>query len=48
MKYSKTLPDKGDNKAYAKAKDSVTVHFEPANNPILTIQPEFSQLIGVF
>ena len=33
-KIFKTLPDRGDTKAYAKAKDALTKHFEPAKNPI--------------
>ena len=31
------MPDTGDNKDYAKAKDALTKHFEPAKNPIYEI-----------
>ena len=36
-KIFKTLPDTGDTKDYAKAKDALTKHFEPAKNPIYEI-----------
>ena len=31
------MPDTGDNKDYAKAKDALTKHFEPDKNPIYRI-----------
>ena len=36
-KMFKTLPDTGDTKDCAKAKDALTKHFEPAKNPIYEI-----------
>jgi len=36
-KIFKTLPATGDTKDYAKAKDALTKHFEPAKNPIYEI-----------
>ena len=36
-KIFRTLPDTGDTKDYAKAKDALTKHFESAKNPIYEI-----------